>query len=63
MKVKQSNYNFIVNDEKCSKFIIYNSRTGALALISQEQIDELRSFVQEEAKPEDKETHSWIKNN
>lgn len=34
MKVKQSFYNFIVKDEKREKFIIYNSRTGALALIT-----------------------------
>lgn len=53
MKVKQSFYNFIVKDEKREKFIIYNSRTGALALITQEQLDELQSFVQDEARPDE----------
>ncbi len=52
MEVKHSIYNFIVQDENREKFIVYNSRTGALALISQEQLDELNAFVQEEIDPE-----------
>lgn len=52
MEVKFSFYNFIVKDERRDKFIIYNSRTGAMALISQEQLDELTSFVQEGIDPE-----------
>ena len=50
MKLRQSKYNFLFNKSDDNSTIIYNSRTGALAIIDSEHSDMLNQFINNDIK-------------
>ena len=63
MHLKESAYNFIYDDLGKDQIVFYNSRTGALAVVHEDQYKQYKGFQEKGKEIEDEEKQYSVSNN